>query len=87
MKRLSAILLIALMIILNCLPILALDTDIKVYDGADLFSDNEEKELQEAAREIVDRTKLDIVIVTILDAEGKTSEAYAMISMTITVSV
>jgi len=77
MKRLSAILLIALMIILNCLPILALDTDIKVYDGADLFSDNEEKELQEAAREIVDRTKLDIVIVTILDAEGKTSEAYA----------
>jgi uncharacterized protein len=76
MKRLSIILLIVLLF-LNCLPVLALDTDIKVYDEADLFSDNEEKELQKAAQALAEKTKIDIVIVTILDAEGKTSEAYA----------
>lgn len=76
MKRLSIILL-AILLILNWLPAFALDTDIKVYDDADLFSDSEEKALSESAQALVEKTKMDIVIVTTSDAEGKNSEAYA----------
>lgn len=49
----------------------------RVYDYAGLFTAEEIKELEESATEYREKTNLDLVIVTIDDAEGKTSREYA----------
>jgi len=48
----------------------------KVFDGADLFSDAEEQELQEEIVRLAAKLSLDIAIVTVDDAEGKSAESY-----------
>ena len=57
--------------------IYSVDTSIKVYDYADLFSDEEEVSLSNQANEILERQKIDIVIVTTDDFGGKSSQEYA----------
>jgi uncharacterized protein len=49
----------------------------KVYDNADLLSEQEEASLQEKCVEAAQQSKADFVIVTVDSLEGKTAEAYA----------
>lgn len=49
----------------------------KVYDKASLFTKSEREALEGKARKMSEELKLDTVIVTIDDNEGKTSRAYA----------
>lgn len=49
----------------------------RVYDYAGLFTTAETQDLEESAAEYREKTNLDLVIVTIDDAEGKTSREYA----------
>ena len=53
------------------------DTEAKIYDGADLFTDSEEGELQESLVSTAKRIKLDLVIVTTDYNRGKDSLLYA----------
>ncbi|MGG0717047.1 TPM domain-containing protein [Robertmurraya massiliosenegalensis] len=50
----------------------------KVYDEAQLFSEDERAELNEKAFALTEKTEMDIVIVTIDDSEGKPSSEYAL---------
>lgn len=49
----------------------------KVFDNADLLTQEEEEELQEQAAALGEKLSLDVVIVTTNDAEGKTATEYA----------
>ena len=49
----------------------------KVYDDADLLTEEEEAELQELLVETAQRIEQDLIIVTTDDAEGKSSMEYA----------
>lgn len=49
----------------------------RVYDYAGLFTTEETQELEESIGEYREKTNLDLVVVTIDDAEGKTSREYA----------
>lgn len=49
----------------------------KVYDDAQLFTQEERQELEREAQEAAVETKCDFVIVTTYDTEGKSAEAYA----------
>lgn len=48
-----------------------------VADQADLFTEAEEQTITERAKELSEEWKQDYVVVTTLDAEGKSSEEYA----------
>ncbi|MDD6034094.1 MAG: TPM domain-containing protein [Oscillospiraceae bacterium] len=56
---------------------LQLDLNQKVYDYASLLTDSEEETLAAAARQLLEQYQLDLAVVTILDAEGKSSMEYA----------
>lgn len=78
MRRIATIaVLIVMLIMLGAFPALCLDTSLKVYDEASLFTDSELSQLQERAQELSEGKNLDVVILTINDAQGKTSMAYA----------
>lgn len=49
----------------------------KVYDYADLFTEEEEQQLQELAVEKAQETQLDIIILTTEDKEGKSEVTYS----------
>lgn len=49
----------------------------RVYDGADLFLKQEESQLESAIARLQRETSLDLVIVTVLDTQGKSAQAYA----------
>lgn len=49
----------------------------KVYDYAELFSESQREMMENNASEMSERLKLDIVIVTTNDNQGKTSREYA----------
>lgn len=49
----------------------------RVYDGADLFTSEEETELESTIARLQKETSLDLVVVTALDTEGKSAQAYA----------
>ena len=51
--------------------------DQRVYDEADLFSDSQEQDLEEKCHSYAQETGADLVILTVDDAQGKSSEAYA----------
>lgn len=53
------------------------DTEPKIYDGADLFTESQEEELQEYLVSTAKRIKLDLVIVTTNYNRGKESLLYA----------
>ncbi len=52
-------------------------TENRVFDQADLLSDAEEQSLERDIKQVRQKKKTDIVMVTTNDAEGKSSEAYA----------
>jgi len=49
----------------------------RVFDQADLFSEEEEQALEDQIAEIKSRARLDLVVVTTEDAQGKASRSYA----------
>lgn len=61
--------------------VFAMDTDVdpsvRIYDYADLLTDEEEEALSETARELSEKWSVDLVTVTIDDDEGLTSMEYA----------
>lgn len=50
----------------------------KVYDEADLFSEEERAELNDKALALSDQTEMDIIIVTTNNSQGKPSSDYAL---------
>ena len=50
----------------------------KVYDEADLFSEEERVEINDKAKVLSDQTEMDIIIVTTNDSKGKSSSQYAL---------
>ena len=71
MKRRFFLAMIVLSLIICAVPALALDTELKVYDYADLFDDEEEELLMERAQELAEERRMDVVILTIDDAMGQ----------------
>lgn len=60
------------------LPVAAeVDTTVKIYDDAQLLTNEEEAELSQRAQELTEKYKIDIVAVLIDDNEGKSSMEYA----------
>lgn len=49
----------------------------KVFDDADLLTEQEEQRLQEDIVKLAEKMSLDIVVVTTDDAQGKSAQAYA----------
>jgi uncharacterized protein len=74
-RRQRIILLLVIIFMFSGLNALALSP--KVYDKAELFSTSESQELDKRAEELTEKLKLDIVIVTTNDTEGKSTRAYA----------
>lgn len=73
-KRLLSVVLLMAMFLIIC----GFDSNgRKVYDDADLLTQEEEEELQERAAALGEKLSLDVVIVTTNDAEGKTATEYA----------
>ncbi|WP_071394850.1 TPM domain-containing protein [Bacillus tuaregi] len=50
----------------------------KVFDEADLFTEEQREELNNQALALSEQTDLDIIVVTISDNQGKTSSQYAL---------
>ncbi len=77
MRRMGFIFLIISFLILFIAPSSAvIDTEQKIYDNAELFSDDEENNLKQRAQELVKICNMDVLIVTIKDTEGKTSKNF-----------
>ncbi len=53
------------------------DASLKIYDFADLLTDNDEEKLQTEALDFISKTNYDLAVVTILDNENKTTMEYA----------
>lgn len=77
MKRRFFLIMIVLSIIICAFPALALDTDLKVYDYADLFDDDKEELLMEKAQKLAKKRRMDVVIVTVDDTRGKKARDFA----------
>lgn len=78
MKKITFIFVLISLLIFYTLPSSAvIDTGLKVYDNAGLFTEDEANKLAERARELVEKSGMDVLIVTIEDAEGKSSRNYA----------
>lgn len=50
----------------------------RIFDYADLYSSNQEKNLNKKVKEFIDSSKIDPIIVTVDKLEGKTISEYAM---------
>ena len=80
MKRLFVLVMVMLFFLLSALPgfcQVVLDTGLKVYDYADLFTPEEEDSLMEKAQIIASEKRMDVVVVTTDDTYGKSSMDYA----------
>ena len=77
MRKLFVVTLLVLSLLLGTLPAFGLDTELKVYDYADLLTGDEENALMERAREIAQMHRFDVVVVTTEDTGGKTYIDYA----------
>ncbi len=78
MRKIGFTYLIFCLLIFITVPSAAIiDTELKVYDQARLFSDDEVSSLKQRAQELVKKCSMDVLIVTIEDAEGKNSKNYA----------
>lgn len=77
MKKLTA-LCAALLLVMSCvIPAAAAENGQRVYDQAGLLSDNERASLEDMIAQAVDRTGLDIAVVTTNSKDGKTRVEYA----------
>lgn len=74
--KLGTLLIIWILFICSSMPIFAA-ADTKVYDYANLFSLEQLENLEASARTLAETYKMDIGIVTIDDAEGKSAMDYA----------
>lgn len=54
-----------------------LATETRIFDKADLFSNDEEEKLDKKLRKVIKSEKTDIAIVTTADAQGKDAQKYA----------
>ena len=81
MKRLLASIVILYIILLNTLTVGAIDnmidTNVKIYDYAELIDDSKETSLSVLANDFKEKYSLDIAVVTIIDNEGKNAKDYA----------
>ena len=59
------------------LPLDVLAASSRVFDNASLFSEEDIDKLSEEIQKLQDKTQMDYVIVTTLDADGKTAQDYA----------
>ncbi len=75
MKRITLLILCAVLLCYTPLPVLA--TEQKIVDHAGLLTEIEIEELESRAREISTEYGMDIVIVTVHSLDGKSSESYA----------
>ncbi len=74
----AALLMVCLMYIMLCGYTNEYDSnENKVYDNAGLLTEDQISELQSKCVSVAEKTKLDVVILTTNDAEGKNSTAYA----------
>ena len=71
--KLGTLLIIWILFICSSMPIFAA-ADTKVYDYANLFSLEQLENLEASARTLAETYKMDIGIVTIDDAEGKSHQ-------------
>ena len=76
-KNACTVFLILFFLMTAVFPAGALDISLKVYDEADLFSTEDEAYLMKKALALVDTYDMDVVILTIQNADGKTTRAYA----------
>lgn len=76
MKKIVAVLLILILTAGCIMPALALSEE-KIYDYADLFSAREENGLQNTASALASLHNIDVSILTIADAKGKSTMKYA----------
>lgn len=63
--------------LLTVLPIAAGTLTERLYDQADLLSSSERSELRQRLNEVSEKYKINVIIVTTSDLDGKTPEAYA----------
>lgn len=63
--------------LLTVLPIAAGTLTERLYDQADLLSSSERSELRQRLNEVSEKYKINVIIVTTADLDGKTPEAYA----------
>lgn len=76
--KISALLIVSVLSIVFCGYTNVYDgSQSKVYDEALLFTEDEKDELQKMCVESAESTKLDVVVATIDDSEGKSSMVYA----------
>ena len=64
-------------IIKNILDTPSIDSDAKIYDFADLLTEDEKSKIYSQASDFIENTGLDIAVVTIDDLAGKTISQYA----------
>ena len=76
-KKLRILLLSILILSLVLIPCSAFAKQMRVYDGADLFTDTQTAELETQIAEATANTGYDYVVLTSDDTEGKSSIAYA----------
>lgn len=67
------------LILLAALPfsVSAVDTETRVIDNAGLLSESEELSLEDQIQSVRLQYEIDVVILTIIDLEGKSAQAYA----------
>jgi uncharacterized protein len=76
MKKLL-ILTLCLMLFVGMIPPASATDTPKIVDEYDLLTTEQEEDLEEKARKIVDKYDMDVVIVTVWSLGGKSAEAYA----------
>lgn len=78
MKKMFAVFAaVMISLLLMAFPSAGLDTGLKVYDDANLFTNAEESSLREKAQRIAYEKNMDVVVVTTYNTLGKTSMEYA----------
>ncbi len=77
MKRLGLVLSVIFLLLLSGVSLADTKSDQRVYDQAGLFSEEEVRKLEEEIQNLREDINMDVALVTILDAHGRTSERYA----------
>ncbi len=70
-------LIVCLLIFITVPSAAVIDTELKVYDQAQLFSEEDASGLKQLAQELAKKCGMDVLIVTIEDSEGKSSQNFA----------
>lgn len=77
MKRFIILAMAVVLLFAPSFPSAGIDTHLKIYDYADLFTDEEEDALMAKAQQVADTYRMDLVVVTTNDTEGKGYIEYA----------